>query len=40
VVGDNAFFHLEEDRWPNAVDVAAIARHANAFHDFVWRLAT
>jgi hypothetical protein len=30
LVGTNALFHLPQDRWPDAVDVAAIARMAAA----------
>jgi hypothetical protein len=28
LVGSNRLFHLPQDRWPHAVDVAAIARIA------------
>ena len=27
LVGTNSLFHLPQDRWPDAVDAAAIARH-------------
>lgn len=30
LVGSNPLFHLPQDRWPHAVDVAAVARIANA----------
>src|SRR5262249_58545588 len=30
LVGSNPWFHLPQDRWPHAVDVAAIARIAAA----------
>ena len=30
LVGSNRLFHLPQDRWPHAVDVAAIARIAAA----------
>jgi hypothetical protein len=33
LLGGNAFFHLESDRWPVAVDVASVARQANAAAD-------
>ena len=31
LVCDNELFHLSDDRWPDAVDVAAINRYARAF---------
>ena len=30
LVGSNKLFHLPQDRWPQAVDVAAVARIAAA----------
>jgi hypothetical protein len=30
LIGSNALFHLPQDRWPAAVDVAAVARTATA----------
>jgi hypothetical protein len=30
LIGNNARFHLEEDRWPEAVDVVSVSRHADA----------
>ena len=39
LVGGNALFHLETDRWPEAVDVEAVARFANAFTDVALQLA-
>ena len=40
VVGGNALFHIESDRWPEAIDVAAIARIANAFSEVAMTLAS
>ncbi|MBI4082683.1 MAG: hypothetical protein HY423_08745 [Candidatus Lambdaproteobacteria bacterium] len=39
VAGQNALFHLPQDRWPQAVNVRAIARYAEAFADMVRQLA-
>lgn len=39
LVGSNALFHLEADRWPEAVDVAAVARYARGFADLTVALA-
>ena len=39
LVGTNKLFHLPQDRWPEAVDVAAIARTAAAASRIVLRLA-
>ena len=39
MVGGNALFHIESDRWPEAIDVTAIARIANSFSDVATRLA-
>jgi hypothetical protein len=39
LVGTNKLFHLPQDRWPDAVDVAAIARTAAAASRIVLRLA-
>jgi hypothetical protein len=36
--GGNALFHLSADRWPAAVDVAAVAQYANAFASLALRL--
>jgi hypothetical protein len=38
-VGGNAHFHLESDRWPDAVDATAIAEQANAVANLVLSLA-
>ena len=38
MVGGNALFHLESDRWPDAVDTEAVARFANAFTDIALQL--
>ena len=38
MVGGNALFHLESDRWPEAVDVEAVAAFANAFADVALQL--
>lgn len=35
----NPWFHHPEDRWPNTVDVAAVARYAEAFSSVAVRLA-
>jgi hypothetical protein len=40
LVGSNAHFHLESDRWPDAVDIAAIAAYARALSTVVSRLAS
>ena len=39
LVGGNAHFHLESDRWPDAVDAKAIAEQANAVAKLVLNLA-
>ena len=39
LIGNNALFHLETDRWPEAVDVEAVARFAKAFTDIALQLA-
>jgi hypothetical protein len=38
LVGSNSLFHLPQDRWPHAVDVAAVARIASAAAALVVRL--
>ncbi|MGE0543620.1 MAG: hypothetical protein AB7R89_25940 [Dehalococcoidia bacterium] len=40
LVGSNAHFHLESDRWPDAVDIAAIAAYARAMSTVASRLAS
>ena len=39
MVGGNAQFHLESDRWPDAVDVEAVAGFARAFNKVALQLA-
>ena len=39
LVGTTSLFHLPQDRWPDAVDVAAIARIAAAASRIVLALA-
>lgn len=39
LVGGNAHFHLESDRWPDAVDAKAVAEQANAVANLVLSLA-
>ena len=39
LVGGNAHFHLESDRWPDAVDAKAVAEQANAVANLVLILA-
>jgi hypothetical protein len=39
LVGTNPLFHLPQDRWPDSVDVAAVARIAAASARFVTALA-
>ena len=39
MAGHNALFHLEADRWPDAVDVEAVAGFSNAFADVAAQLA-
>ena len=39
LVGTNTLFHLPQDRWPDAVDVAAIVRIAAAASRIVLALA-
>ena len=31
LVGGNALFHIETDRWPHAVDVEVVRKAANAY---------
>ena len=38
LVGSNPLFHLPQDRWPHAVDTAAVARVADAAAGLVVRL--
>ena len=38
LVGTNPFFHLPQDRWPHAVDAAAVARIAAAMARLILRL--
>jgi hypothetical protein len=38
LVGSNPLFHLPQDRWPHAVDVAAVARIAAAAARLVVKL--
>ena len=38
-IGANAWFHNPEDLWPDAVDVAAVARFARATADLTLQLA-
>ena len=39
LVGSNPFFHLPQDRWPHAVDPAAVARAAAAMARLSLRLS-
>ena len=39
LAGAHATFHMEADRWPDAVDVEAVASYANAFANLAVRLA-
>jgi hypothetical protein len=39
LVGSNPFFHLPQDRWPHAVDAAAVARIAAAMARIILRLS-
>jgi hypothetical protein len=39
LVGDNKLFHLPQDRWPDAVDLAAVTRIARAAAGLVLELA-
>ena len=39
LAGGHATFHMEADRWPDAVDVEAAVSYANAFADLAVRLA-
>ena len=39
LAGGHATFHMEADRWPDAVDVEAAVCYANAFADLTVRLA-
>jgi hypothetical protein len=36
---NNPLFHLESDRWPDAVDIEAVAGFSNAFTDIALQLA-
>lgn len=40
MLGGNALFHLETDRWPEAVDIQAVAGFARAFTDVASGLAS
>ena len=40
LAGGHATFHMEADRWPDAVDVEAAVSYANAFADLTLRLAS
>ena len=40
LVGDNALFHLENDRWPQAVDVNKVAEYANVFTELALQFTT
>ena len=39
IAGGNAFFHIRSDRWPETVDVDAVAGYATAFADVAVTLA-
>jgi hypothetical protein len=39
VLGSGAYFHNLDDRWPVAVDAAAVARYAAAVSDLTIALA-
>ncbi len=39
LLGGNAFFHMPEDRWPDAVDTASVAMQANALTRAILDLA-
>lgn len=39
LIGGSDFFHLPDDRWPDAVDVEAVTCYAEAMADVVLRLA-
>jgi hypothetical protein len=39
LLGGNAYFHLVQDRWPQAVNVDSVAVQARAFSDLVLKLA-
>ncbi len=39
MAGGHAYFHMRSDRWPGAVDVAAVAAYANAFADVAVEVA-
>ena len=39
MAGGHAYFHMRSDRWPGAVDVAAVAAYANAFADVAVEIA-
>ena len=38
LVGGNALFHIETDRWPHAVDVEVVKKAANAYSDLASKL--
>ena len=38
LVGTNALFHLESDRWPMAVDVDQVAKYSNVFTELALQL--
>ena len=40
LLGSSPFFHSQADRWPAAVDAAAVARYATAIADLVVSLAS
>ena len=40
LAGEHATFHMEADRWPDAVDVEAVSSYASAFADLAVRLAS
>lgn len=39
VAGRHALFHLEADRWPQAIDVPSVSKYATAFSSLAVRLA-
>ena len=39
IVCDNDYFHHPDDRWPDAIDVAALARYARAFASGIVQMA-
>ncbi|HEY8820299.1 MAG TPA: hypothetical protein VIM45_03060 [Dehalococcoidia bacterium] len=40
IVGGNALFHLESDRWPDAINTGAVARYATSFARLITGLAS